>query len=231
MVDEYKKRYGAMGTVLYPSRAANAVFFSNPPALRQDGKPFTIAYAGTLYTADYARMLLTVARGLAHVGGRLLMFGPFDSAQLSGLELDLANVECRGLVPSEELIHRLRAEADALFVPMSFSAGDREAMRLNFPSKLADYTRVGLPLFIAGPSDSSGVRWALSNPGVAEVVQSSDAELIMASISRLAIDSAYRYQLALNAIEIGNRYFSHDSAESTLFARLRSSYDQAHTRQ
>ena len=228
MVDEYDKRYGIGGSVLYPSRAANAAVFSDPPTLSQSNKPFTIGYAGTLY-ADHARTLLGVAHGLARVGGRLLLFGPFDSVQVSRFQLDLANVHCCGLIPSEELICRLREEADALFVPMSFSDSERQAARLNFPSKLADYTRAGLPLFIAGPPDSSAVRWALSNPGVAEVVQSRDADLLMAAILRLADNPAYRYRLARGAIEIGNRYFSHDRAEFALFSELVAAhaFDQA----
>jgi glycosyltransferase involved in cell wall biosynthesis len=227
MVDEYEKRYGVTGTVLFPSRAANAAVFNDPPASPQDCRPFTIGYAGTLYP-DHARTLLGVARELARIGGRLLLFGPFDPVQLTRFGLDMSNVECGGLVPSEELIRRLRDQADVLLVPMSFSDGEREAGRLNFPSKLADYTRAGLPLFIVGPSDSSAVRWALSNPGVAEVVQSRDAELLIVATFRLANDPAYRYQLALGAIEIGNRYFSHDNAESTLFAQLLTTRDQEH---
>ena len=74
--------------------------------------------------------------------------------------LDLPNIRLGGLLKSDELLRRLRADADVLFVPMSFAADDHDNMRMGFPSKLTDYTAVGLPLLIAGPADCSAVRWA-----------------------------------------------------------------------
>jgi len=219
MADEYEKRYGPKGIVLYPSRAADAEVFSDPPLPPATARPFTVGYAGTLYP-DHAKTLQVVAVELARIGGRLLLFGPIDSVRLADLGLDQPNVDCGGLVSSEELVRRLREEADVLFVPMSFSEDEREAARFSFPSKLADYTRAGLPLFIAGPPESSAVRWALSNPGVAEVAQLRDTNSIGSGLSRLADDEWHRRRLAIRAIECGGVYFSHATAEKALYAQL-----------
>jgi hypothetical protein len=223
MEQEYQIRYGAKGDVLYPSRAVAAEIYASPPAIEGTGRPFTIGFGGTLYP-DHAKTLSQVAQALARVEGRLLLFGPFDRGRLASLALDSHNVECRGLVSSDELIHCLRKETDVLLVPMSFADGEREAARLSFPSKIADYTRAGLPLLIAGPPNSSAVRWAVSNPGAAEVVQSQSGTALEAAVLRLAGDPDYRFRLAAAAIDIGNMYFGHARAEELLFSRLRSTW-------
>jgi hypothetical protein len=61
---------------------------------------------------------------------------------------------------------------------MSFNAVDRANMEISFPSKLTDYTAVGLPLLIYGPHYCSAVQWARENPGVAEVVTADNAETL-----------------------------------------------------
>src|SRR6185503_16891632 len=110
-------------------------------------------------------------KALEPVGGRLLIFGPLttDGAQRAGL--NNPNTEIRGLLSSTELLTRLRAEAHALFVPMSFAAADRANMEMAFPSKLADYTATGVPLLIYGPGYCSAVAWAHENRDAAEVVE------------------------------------------------------------
>ena len=102
---------------------------------------------------------------------------------------------------------RLRAETDALFVPMSFAASDRPNMELAFPSKLADYTATGVPLLIYGPSHCSAVAWARENPGVAEVVEAEGG--LSVAIAKLANNPGHRVLLGKRALDAGREYFSH----------------------
>ena len=152
MSEEYRRRYGAEGTVLYPSRAADAPKFNAPPdRLAWNDQVFTVAFGGTINSPGCARALKMLAASLAAVNGRLLIFGPLTSETARSAGLDGSNIVLGGLLKSAELITRLRAEADALFVPMSFDAVDRANMEVSFPSKLTDYTAVGLPLLVYGP--------------------------------------------------------------------------------
>src|SRR6202008_1363386 len=49
MMEECRRRYGASGDVLYPSRSANAVVFAKPPdRLSRACEPFTVAFAGRI---------------------------------------------------------------------------------------------------------------------------------------------------------------------------------------
>ena len=211
----YEQRYRAPATVIYPSRAADCADFAEPPArLAHRDKQFTIVFAGTINSRGYVRALTALQQALEPVDGRLLIFGP----STSDAALSHRNTERRGLLSSDELLMRLREEADALFVPMSFDASDRANMEMAFPSKLADYTATGVPLLIYGPSYCSAVAWAHENPGVAEVVE---AETDLAdAIARLATNPDHRLALGKRALNIGREYFSHARVQKIFYQSL-----------
>ena len=204
----YEERYGAPASVIYPSRATDCADFTEPPVTLEDPvNRFTIAFAGTINSHGYVRALTALQKALEPVDGRLLVFGPLtaDAARQSGL--NNPNTEIRGLLSSTELLARLREEAHALFVPMSFDDSDRANMEMAFPSKLADYTATGVPLLIYGPNYCSAVAWARDNEGVAEVVEA-EREL-SAAIERLANNPDHRIALGRRALDTGRDYFSH----------------------
>jgi glycosyltransferase involved in cell wall biosynthesis len=208
MQQAYYTRYGAPGDVLYPMRAANAPNFAEPPPrLAANDHQFTVAFAGTINSPGYIKALIALDDALTTVGGRLLIFGPFTPDQARQCGLDLPNIEICGLLRSDELMNRLRDEADVLFVPMSFDATERSNMEMSFPSKLVDYTAAGLPLLIYGPPYCSAVGWAEENPGVAEVTHN-EPELAEA-VRRLANDPQHRIELGKAALQTGARYFAH----------------------
>jgi glycosyltransferase involved in cell wall biosynthesis len=193
----YEQRYGPPAEVIYPSRAADCADFAEPPARLADrDHQFTIAFAGTINSRGYVRALTALQKALESVDGRLLIFGPSTN--------DIAS---QGLLSSDELIMRLREEADALFVPMSFYASDRANMEMAFPSKLADYTATGVPLLIYGPSYCSAAAWANENSGVADVVEAEAG--LSSAIKRLATNPDHRIALGKRALDIGREYFNH----------------------
>jgi len=219
MREAYNKRYGNNAEVLYPIRAAKCPEFSGPPdRLARNDQPFTVAFAGTINSDGYVAALKSLSEALETVGGRLLVFGPLTHAEARQVGLDLPNVVLCGLLQWTDLISRLRREVDALFVPMSFSEVDSLNMEMAFPSKLADYTAVGLPLLIYGPRYCSAVRWAHENPGTAEVVETEGTEALTRAVDRLAKAPVARLILAERALEVGRRYFSHSAMES-VFSR------------
>ena len=199
----YEERYGVPAQVIYPGRAPKCLDFDAPPA--NNDKPFTIAFAGTINSGGYVEALTALQNALNPVGGRLLIFGP------NQFGLDHPNTENRGLVSSSELLTRLREEAHALFVPMSFDDRDRVNMQMAFPSKLADYTATGLPLLIYGPPYCSAVVWARENPGIAEVVETEPD--LPTAINRLARDPDKRAALGKRALTVGREYFTHARAQ------------------
>ena len=227
MKEEYERRYGARGTVLLPYRGADApVFHGIAERLSGSSRTPVVAFAGTINSAGYAQLLRDAATRIAAHQGELLIFGPLDGAQAAAWGLGLPNIRLGGLLKSEELLPRLRADADVLFVPMSFAAADRDNMRMGFPTKLTDYTAVGLPLLIAGPADCSAVRWANEHPGVAEVVTAADADALGPAIDRLCRDVNHRIALAQVAQRVGN----HDFSAATASAIFQSALQAAHSK-
>jgi hypothetical protein len=215
----YEERYGAPAAVIYPSRAADCADFVEPPTRLADrDKQFTIAFAGTINSRGYFRALATLQQALEPVGGRLLIFGPLTNAEARQAGLNDPNTEICGLLSATNLLKRLREEADALFVPMSFATEDRANMEMAFPSKLADYTATGVPLLIYGPSYCSAVAWARENPGVAEVVESEPD--LAAAIARLACDPDHRVSLGKRALDTGREYFTHARAQQLFHQSL-----------
>jgi glycosyltransferase involved in cell wall biosynthesis len=210
----YEERYGKPAQVIYPSRALDCPAFEDPPErLSRNDQPFTIAFAGTINSNGYIQALLALQNALKPVGGRLLIFGP-----LTPIRFDDPGTEVCGLLSAADLITRLHAEADALFVPMSFDESERANMEMAFPSKLADYTATGIPLVVYGPAYCSAVTWARENHGAAETVES---ELDLANaITRLAHDPAHRISVGRRALDVGREYFMHERARQVFHQAL-----------
>jgi hypothetical protein len=222
MADEYQRRYGVAGTVLYPSRAADAPQFDAPPdRLLTNNGPLTVAFAGTINSGGYVRALQNLADVLGGMGGRLLIFGPLRETDAAASGLNRGNIELRGMVSSAQLMDRLRAEVDVLFVPMSFGTGDRQYSALSFPSKLTDYTAVGLPLLIQGPDYCSAVHWAQKEVALAEVVIREDPAELAPALERLRVPK-HRWMLGANVLRTGHRFFAHKAVEQLFYESLAS---------
>jgi glycosyltransferase involved in cell wall biosynthesis len=215
----YEQRYGAQASVVYPSRSADGPDYDEPPGhLARNDKPFTIAFAGTINSNGYIDALIALQNALKPVNGRLLIFGPLTTDVAQEVGLNDPSTEIRGLLTASDLLNRLRSEADALFVPMSFAASDRANMEMAFPSKLADYTATGLPLLIYGPSYCSAVAWARENPDVAEVIETESD--LAAAIAKLAKQPDHRVALGKRALDTGREYFTHARVQQIFYQSL-----------
>jgi len=209
MEQDYARRFGAAGTVLYPSRSRTSQSFQTPPAeLRGTGTALKVAYGGNVFHKGYWESLRLLASALEALGGQLLIFGP-DKAQVAANGLDRPNVVAHGFVFNMQ--ERIRQEANVLFLPMTFEAREKANMQVSFPSKLTEYTAAGLPLLIYGPEYCSAVRWARENVDSAEVVTQEGMPGLEQALRNLS-DPARRETLGRRAIELGNRFFSYDAA-------------------
>ena len=215
----YEERYGAPAIVIYPSRAATCPDYDEPPShLASSDKPFTIAFAGTINSDGYIQALIALQKTLKTVNGRLLIFGPLTPDVAQQVGLSDPNTKICGLLAAADLLRRLREEASALFVPMSFAASDRANMEMAFPSKLADYTATGVPLLIYGPSYCSAVAWARKNPDVAEIAE---AEIDLPNaVAKLANNPDHRISLGIRALNIGREYFTHERIQQIFYQSL-----------
>jgi glycosyltransferase involved in cell wall biosynthesis len=209
MCEAYLERYGSDATVIYPSRADDCPEYQAPPErLSSNDHQFTVAFGGTINSLGYVRALKSMATALEPLNGRLLIFGPLEAEAARQSGLAHSNIVLQGLVTSGELMKRFREEVDVLFVPMSFDPADEANMKIAFPSKLADYTAVGLPLLIYGPEYCSVSHWARENPGVGVVVNREDSGELAQAVQRLASSPQDRLTLGQRALDVGRRYFA-----------------------
>lgn len=219
MCDHYFRLYGVHGEVLYPSRARDARVSTSPSSrAATPGSPFTVAFAGSL-NVGHIPAVEALAKALDRLGARLEIYGP-DPAPEVRSRLTSPVVSFHSYLPSNELAERFRDRADALLMPMSFDAADARNMELCFPSKLADYTAMGVPILIVGPAYCSAVRWARENPGVAEVVTGIGVGELSSALTTLLSDAARRRSLAAEALRVGLTFFGHQPAQDRFMAAI-----------
>jgi hypothetical protein len=213
MEAEYRQQYGFEGQVLYPSRDKNCPGFDHEPrTYYNDSECLNAAYAGNIFDRGVAELIARLAECLDKRGGRLLLFGPHSTRSLASLGLTRPNIAPQGLIASNDLIVRMREEADFVFVPESFSSGEIDHnMRIHFPSKLTDYTATGLPLLICGPAYCSAVRWAHTYAPIADVVTTPSIEDLDQAVFRLS-KAAYRKRLGAESLRVGNMLFSYKTS-------------------
>ena len=213
MVADFAAKYGARGTLLYPSRAADAPTYEGVPEKSQTERKVTFAFAGTINTGGHLHSLAALASVLKETNGRLIIYSNLHAGSVETLKGD--HLTFKPILPFKEMIESLRKEVDVLFVPMSFAEEDAQTMKVNFPSKLADYTIVGLPILVWGPSSSSAIRWARENPGVAEIVDEPSTEGLKKAVTKLLDDAEHRVTLgAMHWQKVLNSFLTKEQLKS-----------------
>jgi len=219
MAEEYERRYGAAGSLMYPSRSNDCPVFDAISPRQIGGGEMVVGYGGSS-SGPVVESLKALARALPGTRTRLVVFGGFDEDAKRQLLAESEAISFHGFVPFDRMICELREIADVLFVPMSFDRSQRDNMTISFPSKLTDYTATGLPLLVHGPEYSSAVRWARAEINVAEIVDDPREAPLRAAIQRLHADTGRRALLAANAVAAGQKFFDASLARAALSAAL-----------
>jgi hypothetical protein len=130
-------------------------------------------------------------------------------------------MEFRGVVPADELILRLRDEADLSLVLACPEERSRAFAEMSFPSKLTDCTAAALPLLIWGPPRAAVVDWARRQDApLAMVVESGDRDALRAALEGFVRDPSRRDALARGAAQEGDRLFSYETVRDQFWNRL-----------
>ena len=219
MAEEYQRRYGTSGSLMYPSRSHECPVFAARPSRQIADGEMVIGYGGNA-GAEMVECLRVLARAIRGTPARLVLFGGFNEDAQRLLLAESPAISFRGLVPYADMIRGLRDAADVLYVPMSFAAEQRDNTSILFPSKLTDYTATGLPLLSHGPTDASVVRWARTEEGVADIVDQPGEAVLRAALERLRHDAGLRDRLAAGAVAAGQRCFDYVNAQTALHSAL-----------
>jgi hypothetical protein len=223
MEEHYRACFGVRGQVLYPCRGEDSP--AGRVRVRPDAAgPPVVAYCGFIHPHAAPRSWLALIRKLADtlaaLGGHLDLYTQMPREQLEAAGLTPPTVRYPGFLPPAEMGERIGRTAHALFLNASFEPSEREEVATLFPSKLTDYTAIGLPILVWGPAYSSAARWAAENPDAAILVIDEDPGPVRDAITRVVADPDYAARLAAAAVRAGDRYFDPSVARSTLFAEL-----------
>ncbi len=211
----------APGRVVYPCRGDD----SPVPALRVRqswaGAP-VIAFGGQVCPrhAGVVHLLRRMAALLAPLGGHLDLYTKTSVDTLAAAGLKSPTVRVVGFFPAAEMAERVAATAHALFLPASFRPEERLDTSTLFPSKLADYTAIGMPILAWAPSYSSVGRWAAQNPDAVVLLTGENPAPVRSAVLSLAGDRGYAIRLAAAAVAAGSRYFDLGVASSVLCSSL-----------
>lgn len=220
MAELYEQQYGVSGEVLYPNRGGDS-----PAAEVRVGRTGStsgpvVAFAGALHTGGVHDLLRRLAEVLAGVNGHLDFYTRTTTNELAAIGLRPPVVRRVGFFPAAEMAERVAATAHALFLPASFRANERTDTSTLFPSKLADYTAIGLPLLIWGPEYSSAVRWGRDNPATGVTVTGFDDGRVRDAVVRFWQDDEFARGCAAAACAAGDRDFAAAAARRRLYAAL-----------
>lgn len=207
MEEQCRACFGTPGELLYPNRGADSPVAKVRVRPDREGGP-VVAFCGHVHQDGTLTLLRELTGLLADMGGRLDLYTPHSTETLESWDLRPPFVQRVGFLAPQDMAERLGMTADVLFLPASFEPRERTDVATLFPSKLADYTAIGMPILIWGPGYSSAVRWALETPGVTEVVTSHNSVLVREALGRIISDHSHAMSLAERAVAAGERDFA-----------------------
>jgi len=190
MVDDLERVYGARGTVLYPNRSEALTPRPVSDSVRLKSAPLlTLGYAGSL-AYGYGTRIRQVMPALVEAQTRLRVYS-YDRFSEA-----VPGVVHGGTFPSPELWQRVKGECDAVWLPYSHDAHFQPLYRTHFPSKLAEYMVLGMPVLITGPAYATGVKWGANHADAVVTVPDDDISAIREAVVRLREEDVLRIALA-----------------------------------
>jgi hypothetical protein len=213
----YREGLGIGSDVLYPIAAVDRPLGAASRPARDLRK---LVFFGNLW--QYLPAFGHLARVLRACGIELVIFCNRPASFFREHGLTESNLVFKGFVAEHERILAWCSEhADVLYLPLSFAQERAEEVLYSFPSKLADYTALGLPLLIHAPARSSLVEFARDNAGLtfAEVAVQESGGCLADAVRRLA-DVNYRGMLGRNSRLVWERFFAPQTVRASFFDKV-----------
>jgi glycosyltransferase involved in cell wall biosynthesis len=215
MAENLARRFGKESLLLLPT--ADVAEFQICRALRERAPDaLTIVYTGAIYGMQQdalQRLVRIVTCGVGETWTpskvKLILYTSAPARYLRKIGFSWGPSVYLDEVKHEAMPSVL-AEADILFLPMSFDPQRRHMVTTSIPSKISEYLASGVPILAHGPEYSSAVRYCREHNCALVVDQPDDAALREALI-RLAADDELRRRLSEKALQTANK--NHDARE------------------
>jgi glycosyltransferase involved in cell wall biosynthesis len=202
-----KEEYGIDSELQYAATSPNP--YATAPH-EGNGLPIRIVFTGSVYPS-VSQSVGLVVRALHEFehNAELHLYSKISQQNLHTLGWDVDHVRSHGWIPQVE-VQRVLAQADILFLPLSFDLRDGYSAKTSFPSKFADYLAAGRPILLVAPADSPVAAYAQATR-CADVVSEPSERAIVEALQRLVASPAYAAQLARIAGKVFLR--NHDIQE------------------
>jgi hypothetical protein len=199
--------------VIYPMPGRHCVPENISPP--KNGK-FRLVYVGSVENF-YGRMICSVIEKMSPLTDlEIIVVGPNADWPAGILERAKAKGVYLGFKPPAAAASVL-AGADALLVVMSFEPEHRRFMETSFTTKFLDYSAYGKPIILWGPDYCTPTRVARRDGG-ALVVNTPQADEVLAACRKIATDSSARETLAQQAKNLNAGLFNPDRLQN-IFVR------------
>ncbi|QKQ75871.1 hypothetical protein [Nostoc sp. TCL240-02] len=137
-----------------------------------------VAHAGSLHPFQFTNFLI-LAQSLQKINGILLIIASGDNPTLTKL-LDICpNVKYHEpFEQNKDVISFLSDNASCILVSYSFSLVEQPWAATSFPSKLVEFSKLGLPILILSPRSTAISKWAERTQWLAHITQLDNAEIL-----------------------------------------------------
>lgn len=213
----YYDKLGLHSDILYPISRQKK---TTKDLSIKDGKRLTVVFFGNIW--ENQPTLIKLAHLLYKKNAELVVFSNRDISFFQEHGLLTPNLTANFFFKEhEELLNWCQQNADILYLPMPFNNSKQEMVRCSFPSKIADYTLLGLPVIIHAPQISSIVEFATINSDYkfAEVVINDSEDELAAAVDAL-MDAKYREILGRNSINIWHKFFDPAVVRTSFFEKI-----------
>ena len=137
-----------------------------------------VAHAGSLHPFQFPN-LQSLASALQKINGTLLLITPDDNLVLAKLRELYPNVKHqKPFAQNRDVIKFLSDNASCILVSYSFEISEQIWAGTSFPSKLVEYSHLGLPILILAPPSTAISNWAKSRQWLSYISQLDEAELL-----------------------------------------------------
>ena len=136
-----------------------------------------IAYAGSLYVGQ-SDLFSSIASALKKINGTLLLIIPKDKFDLLNLP-DYSNVKYQEPFDKNvDVINFLSENASCILVPYPLDLTKHPWAATCFPSKLVEFSHLGLPLLTVAPPNTAFSNWAKRHNWLSHLSDTNEAELL-----------------------------------------------------
>lgn len=197
----------------------NSVIAHNTAASHQprSGPPLVVVYTGGVYWAQLDAILDLIAAVRNMVGVEFHIYSHGQQDELSAMGVTGNNVVFhRGL--AEQEVRDRQAEADVLYLPMSFGRKGRLIIETAQPAKSVEYMASGVPVLVHAPAYAFVARYAREHD-IAVVVDQPGPDELKRVLTALTSDRTDARAKAHRAAELAGEMY-----DSLRVSRLLQSY-------